>query len=129
MFEDFEVVSSYTRQQAIDDGYLVDISDLPIRKEAGIKIPTAITRNLWDKAIETNEKEKSLGQSIDGRLWDVLWMMKIAMKLNQQPTDQLSYKVSVQKENETHVEYDIIAHVGPGDNAEPVMTLMCPEDV
>ena len=35
------VIYSYTRKQAIEDGVLVDITD--VAKEAGIKYPVAIT--------------------------------------------------------------------------------------
>ena len=44
--ENFQLISSYTRVQAIDDGGLVDVS--AIAKEAGFQYPVFITRNLWD---------------------------------------------------------------------------------
>ena len=38
---DWDVVSAYSRAQAIEDGVLVDVSQTA--KEAGIKYPTAVT--------------------------------------------------------------------------------------
>ena len=35
-----EVIHSYTRQQAIEDGVLVDVSSTPEAKEAGFKAPS-----------------------------------------------------------------------------------------
>ena len=39
------IISVYTRQDAIDDGIFVDVSEMA--KEAGIKYPVAITTNLY----------------------------------------------------------------------------------
>ena len=38
-------ISTYTRAQAIEDGFLVDVSETP--REAGFKIPVALTRTVW----------------------------------------------------------------------------------
>ena len=40
-WDDAEVISSYSRAQAIEDGVLVDVST--VAKEAGIKFPVAMT--------------------------------------------------------------------------------------
>ena len=40
------VLSVYTRAQAIEDGFLVDVSDTA--REAGFKIPVAVSRTVWD---------------------------------------------------------------------------------
>ena len=37
MFEPSDLIHSYTRAQAIEDGVLVDVSD--VAKEAGFKLP------------------------------------------------------------------------------------------
>lgn len=78
IFEQVEVISSYTRAQAIEDGYLIDISNHPLTKEAGFKIPLAVTSNLWHK-IEVPKDLEGL-QDLNGRLWDVLFMAKLAFK-------------------------------------------------
>ena len=67
-----EIVYTYTRQQAIDDGMFVDVSETA--KEAGIKIPVAVTSNLWHTHIVPNDEERQNGQDEQGRLWDVLTM-------------------------------------------------------
>ena len=40
------VIFAYTRAQAIEDGILVDVSETA--REAGFRIPVAITRTVWD---------------------------------------------------------------------------------
>lgn len=40
-WDDAEIIASYTRAQAINDGALVDVS--PISTEAGFKVPVALT--------------------------------------------------------------------------------------
>ena len=66
------VIFAYTRAQAIEDGILVDVSDTA--REAGFKIPVAITRTVWNRLIALPEGYTAVSRTSDGRLWDVLWM-------------------------------------------------------
>jgi len=66
------VIFSYTRQDAINDGTFIDVSDMA--KEAGIKHPVAVTSNLYHTHIVPSASQQESGQSIKGRLWDVLSM-------------------------------------------------------
>ena len=43
------VISVYTRAQAIEDGILVDVSETA--REAGFRIPVAITRTVWSRLV------------------------------------------------------------------------------
>ncbi|MBG9791033.1 hypothetical protein ABD76_00145, partial [Paenibacillus dendritiformis] len=81
MFTNANVVSSYTRAQAINDGVLVDCSSLA--REAGFRVPLAMTAAVWHSCVawtDDNEQDKPMGQSEVGRLWDVLWMALLAAK-------------------------------------------------
>ena len=42
-------ISAYTRAQAIEDGILVDVSETA--REAGFKIPVAVTRTVWNRLV------------------------------------------------------------------------------
>jgi len=44
--KDVEITAAYTRDQAIEDGFLVDVSDMA--REAGFKWPVAVTRRVWE---------------------------------------------------------------------------------
>lgn len=53
--EGFEVIHAYTRAQAIEDGVLVDLSDLA--REAGFRFPVAVTLGVWAVLNPTKELE------------------------------------------------------------------------
>ena len=67
-----EVISNYSRAQAIEDGVLVDVS--ATAKETGIKFPVGMTRTLWDRYVEVPEGVSCPTET--GRLWDILWMLR-----------------------------------------------------
>ena len=72
IFSPDDLIHSYTRQQAIEDGVLVDVSETA--REAGIRYPVALTRAVWARYVEV-----PLGvecQDEEGRLWDILWMFR-----------------------------------------------------
>ena len=70
----------YTRDQAIADGELIDVSE--IAKQAGFKISVAVTQAVWNQHIMWTDEDsnKQTIQDQSGRLWDVLWMLYIACK-------------------------------------------------
>ena len=80
-------ISTYTREMAIDDGVLVDITGTA--KLAGIKYPVAVTRTVWNRYIEWKQADTDLQthQDQSGRLWDVVWMARHGMS---GATDQAS---------------------------------------
>ena len=82
------VIFAYTRAQAIEDGVLVDVSDTA--REAGFKIPVALSRSVWDRLVALPEGYRGF-QDERGRLWDVLWMARPlrAPRFRQQPRDHV----------------------------------------
>ncbi len=74
---DDDLIYAYTRSQALADCVLVDVSTMA--KEAGFRFPTAITADLHAR-ITPNEYEKALGQSYEGRLWDVVFLASFAAR-------------------------------------------------
>ena len=120
--EEFHVIHTYTRKQAIDDGVLVDVSETA--KEAGINFPVAVTSAVWCMYVVPSEKLEGCGQSISGRLWDLLWMFRLkAMRSNK---SLLYFSCLFLDVNEKLDEVKFKALCGPGDNAEPVITIMLP---
>ena len=118
----FDLIYSYTRKQAIEDGVLVDVSSTA--KEAGINFPVALTSTVWDIYVVPSEKLEGHGQSISGRLWDLLWIFRLrALKTN---TSLMYFSCMMLNEKETLEEVKFKALCGPGDNGEPVITIMLP---
>lgn len=127
MKKQVEVISSYSRAQAIEDGVLIDVTKTA--KEAGFRFPTVVTQNLWATHIVPGERAKKYGQDRDGRLWDVVWMAFLAAKRST-GRDLVTFDVIFQngpgaKWRDT---VKLWGHCGPGDDAEPVLTIMLPED-
>lgn len=125
MTEEWVLVSSYSRKEAIDDGVLIDITTFASQR--GFRLPTAITATLLYRYIEPSEKLKSLGQSFEGRLHDLLWMTYVSAK-NNKNSDRIYFEVLFLNESGEYDKPTVIAHVGPGDDQEAVMTIMLPED-
>jgi hypothetical protein len=116
----FEVIHTYSRKQAIEDGILIDVTEMA--EEAGFRYPVAVTRTLWEAHIKTEGTERS--GDTNGRLWDTLWMLRVRLA-----------DPSVQGSAETRYEVlygrkrvQLKAVCGPGDNYEPVITIMLPDE-
>ena len=120
------VIYSYTRAQAIEDGVLIDIST--DAQAHGFKVHTVVTDNLYHRYVEVpSGLDRSYGQSVTGRLHDLLTLALFAAR-SSKGTDRVYFKVDFLMEPGRSETVDIIAHIGPGDNAEPVLTIMLPED-
>jgi uncharacterized protein DUF6573 len=76
MDEDNQIISRYTRAQAIEDGVLVDVTAQA--KETGLLWPTVITDHVHH--VLENIPKESLGQDYRGRLHDVLWMAYLKLR-------------------------------------------------
>ena len=125
------VIYAYTRAQAISDGYLVDVSK--VAQEAGFIFPVAVTRRVWDEIITPPAAVKELGQSEDGRLWDVLWMLKVAISKDKSQGGQIQYQLIVQNDFEHDLEdprylVTLKSLCHGGDDREPVVTIMMPDE-
>ena len=124
IFSDFEVISTYTRKQAIEDGVLIDVT--PMAKEAGFKWHTAVTSGLWYDYIIPSEELIKQAQSIEGRLWDVLNVLRMEVRNSQGAI--INFKVIFLMGDSKKKYVDLKCIAGPGDKGEPVLTIMLPEE-
>ena len=127
LFSDAPVISVYTRAQAIDDGFLVDVSDSSEYKELRFRFPIALTRAVWDRYVEVSQGV--WGQDLHGRLWDVLFMLRQAIR-SSRTGDYLRFQLHVRNDNRAGMPplVTLKAICGPGDDAEPVITVMLPDE-
>jgi hypothetical protein len=125
-WDDAEIIYAYTRAQAIADGELVDVSETA--REAGIRFPVAVTRAVWVKYVQVPQGVTC--QDERGRLWDIIWMFRCAAA--RFAGDTLLFKLYVRNHNrERLTRQDLVtlkAICGPGDDAEPVITIMLPDE-
>jgi len=123
--EGWNEIYRYTRQQAIADGMLTDVSGLA--REAGFRFPVAVTNTVWAEIIVPDDDGKIAGQSEKGRLWDVLMCLRYAISKSNGNVDRLIFSVLVLRNgNVEKVKLRAICH--PGDNGEPVLTIMYPNE-
>ncbi len=113
-------LSSFSRAQAIKDGFLVDVSK--VAKEAGFIIPVALTRTVWEAYVTVPEGVD--GQDEKGRLWDILHMAHLAAKRGGESI-LFTLKVRMKKGNR---KVQLRAVCGPGDDTDPVITILMPDE-
>lgn len=74
----WDVIHTYTREQAIADGQLIDVSESPEAIEAGFKVPVCLTVGVH--AFVQVPELLSGWQDYSGRLWDTLFLAAAAFK-------------------------------------------------
>ena len=112
------VIFSYTRTQALEDGQLMDISEFA--KEAGLKFPVAITNGVNALLNDTDQP----GQSFKGRAWDMLMVLRYAIR-STKDTDTIYFSPLFNtRHHPAPKHHKLWAKCGPGDNGEPVITVM-----
>jgi hypothetical protein len=131
IFSAGDVIYSYSRAQAIADGVLVDVTDTA--REAGFKIPVAITRAAWADCVEWTaeiEARKETTQDESGRLWDVVWMAFVACRApgeGQRRVFEL-YRVPREGRGNRPRRVSLAVCIGPGDDHSPAITIMQPNE-
>src|ERR1017187_7687916 len=133
-----DVIYSYTRKQAIEDGVLVDITEMA--KDAGIKYPVAITSTAFFGYVAPDPMPP--GQDLKGRLWDLFTMFRLAAKRSEGPNLEFNIQFVLggirvgpaERPVKTIVgswhivEVTLQAVCGPGDDPAPVVTIMLTDE-
>lgn len=123
-----EYTDIYTRADALEDGDLVDVSQMA--REAGMPLPTAITRAVFARLTPSDE-EAALGQDFSGRLWDLLNILMYSARRNPN-TDTIPFYFLMQEMSEKQrmrqIQVHVIAKLHGGDEGEPVVTIGYPSD-
>jgi len=124
-----DVMNVYIRAQAVEDGFLVDVSSTAY--EAGFTIPVAVTYAVWNAYIEWTDRdtECQTSQDTEGRLWDVLSMLRFAIARSH--ASCVYYKLYVVPRNgkaEKAKLTQLKAIISAGDKGEPVITIMLPNE-
>jgi hypothetical protein len=126
-----DVISIYTRAQAIDDGQLIDVNETA--REAGFTLPVAMTAAVWSDCVAWTDDNnvKQAYQDESGRLWDILFMASHAIRASKDSGDQLLFQLYRVPHDgrSTKAELTILKLiVGPGDTPEPVITILLPNE-
>ena len=123
-------VAAYTRAQAIEDGTLIDVASH--LKNPGFTAPVAMTHAAWCEFVEWTPEDsaRQVHQDEIGRLTDVLMLASAATRragagpvsffeVGRVPRDGRSKTASA-------APLKLVMH--DGDNGEPVMTIMEPDE-
>jgi hypothetical protein len=120
------LIFSYTRAQAVADGVLVDVT--ATAREAGFVLPVAVTSAAW--AAYVRVPDGVAGQDEAGRLWDVLNMLRFAIRRDPGGGPELRFQLHVRNDN-TEGEPPLVtlkAVCGPDDDLSPCITVLLPEE-
>jgi len=125
------VISTYTRAQAIEDGVLIDPGSMA--READFKWPVALTADAWADCVAwtDDDSKRQVHQDQPGRLWDVLYMASYTIRTGKDSGDRLLfqiYRVPSDGYSTKAVRVTLKLIVGPGDSGEPVITILLPEE-
>ena len=132
-----QLVYAYTRSQAIADGFQVEVSK--VAREAGISYPVFLTRAVYDQyvIVPLDDCGQPLAsQDEAGRLWDIVWMLRFAIRKAQPSHDgkcgshRLPVALYVRNDNRRARLIKLIATCGPLDidDPAPAITVMMPDE-
>ena len=126
-----QVISVYTRAEALADGVLIDAGSMA--REAGFRWPVAITVAAWEDCVVWSESDsdRQTHQDQSGRLWDVLFMAAYAARTNVKGSAELLFELYRVPRNGQATQTELTTLklvVGPGDDGEPVMTILLPNE-
>jgi hypothetical protein len=129
---EWPVIDTYTRQMAIADGVLVDLMQpefIDLVRNAGIRFPVAMTAVAFQDYVELTPKAVEACNDIKGRLWDVLWMLRTEILKNRGTNlREILFQFYCVTDRIKPTLCTLKSVVGPGDDGEPVITIMKPEE-
>ena len=115
------VIHSYSRADAIEDGYMVAVDAAQSRPF--FTIPVAITRTVWDSIVDRGAASESTRAV---RLADLLFCAKTAaVKAAGEDLTGFTYEAW----GDAPVRASLFLHIGPADTAAPVITIMHPSEL
>lgn len=124
-WDDAPVISRYSREQAMEDGVLVDVTETA--GEAGFRHPVALTAAVNADVGDIPPSKKGI-EDRQGRLWDLLWMglraVRAAATCRQDGPAFVSLVMPIGRRRN----YRAKIVFGPGDEGEPVFTVMRPDE-
>ena len=128
-FTGAEIVSSYSRAQAIDDGILIDVSQSAVGK-LGFRFPVAVTQGTWETFVSpglAGLPEAEAGALCVQRTASLLAIVRdCIMAAGKAGGDRIHALAFSERQPRQAVE--IWCRCGPGDRGEPVLTIMLADE-
>lgn len=124
LFKPEDLIHSYSRTQAIEDGVLIDVSELA--REAGLIVPVSVTQGVWSNVVVPPQKAKEQGEDETGMLWDILYIA--SRKIKEATGSEILFYILATNNRGTRKLVQLKAIAGPGDEGELVITIMLPDE-
>jgi hypothetical protein len=121
-----DLIYTYTRAQAIADGFQVDVSETA--REAGITFPVFLTRAVFDQYVTVPPGVTAQDEA--GRLWDIVWMLRFAILRARPGTERVPVVLYVRNDNRKARLVKLVATCGPLDldDPQPAITVLLPDE-
>jgi len=123
-----EVIFTYTRQQAIEDGCQMLLTDehAEIARQAGWKYPVYLTAGVTSLIEQAVASERHCND-YNGVLWDILWMSRFGKDI---APDTRIFDVIITGAGRKRT-HQLYMQVGATDfnDPTPALTIMLPEDL
>ena len=120
------VLYTNSRSQAVADDFQVEVSK--VAQEAGIRFPVFLTRAVYDSFVSV--PPGVTGQDEAGRLWDIVWMLRFAIRKAQSGQGRLPFALYVRNDNKSPRLIKLVAMCGALDidDPQPAITIMLPDE-
>lgn len=135
LFEGADLISGYSRREALADGVLVDLSSHPelgpLVKEAGLRFPLAMTAAAFGRYVALTPAAERAGNDLRGRAWDVLYMLSRAIRrelARGSDGDTVLFDFLCVVDQSQPVLSRLKAVIGPDDDGRPCFTVLLPDE-
>ena len=118
MFEEADLIHSYSRVQALADGVLVDVS--PLARLLGFRYPMAVTAGVY-AAVTTGVTSEA---ALQGRMDRMLRALPEAVRQGAADEDTIEFTVALTPQ----LSLSLRSSIGPGDTPDPVLTVLLPDE-
>jgi hypothetical protein len=97
-------------------------------REAGFRYPVALTAAAWARCVAVPPGVPCQDEA--GRLWDVLTMLRFTIRRSADGAGEVRFAVHVRNDDHERTPplVRLKALCGPGDEGEPVLTVMMPDE-
>jgi hypothetical protein len=120
------IVYTYTRAHAVADGFQIEVTKTA--QEAGIRFPVFLTRAVYDAYVTVPPDVEAQDEA--GRLWDVLTLLRHAIRNSTPGQNRLPFALYVRNDNRRPRLIKLIAACGPldVDDPQPAIVVMLPDE-
>ena len=116
------VIPPGSRAQAMAEGRLVEVT--PLARQAGFRLPVALTAAVWIERVAWPWEDWT--QDARVRLWELLLVAGFEFRRHR-PRNRMPFGwYQIPPGGRVPEWIPLVLHLGPGDHAEPVITILQP---